>query len=115
LRTPKGTLAVGEASSRTPDARLWQSVIIQAIRDLWIKKKVEFEDDLWIQANLDAEDWLFTDNPEFLMACHRAGWLPEWIRENVRKLQVVYPTKAPFLRVEVEISGPSLDVDEEEL
>ena|SRR2546422_1308281 len=86
LRTPKGPIAVGDAVTRTPEARLWQSVIIQALRDLYLRDcKANGKN---VQGN--ARDWIFTDNEGFRTVCFWAGLNPEKVRKGVLRMLQTY-------------------------
>ena|SRR2546422_11442003 len=102
-------------SARTPQARLWQSVIIQALRDLYLRDcKANGTN---VQGN--ARNWIFNDNEGFRTVCFWAGLDPEKVRKGVLRMLQTH-TKIPDillggLRSDAEISSPSLDEGEEEL
>ena len=59
---------------------LWQSVIIQALRDLQVGAWKDRS------SRTVASSWVFSDSPDFYVACDLSGWTPDYIRRIARKI-----------------------------
>lgn len=81
-------------------ARLWQAVVVQAVRDACSDPGVEPPPGRWRRAAMSewrvrqrdrdaARAWLLHNKDDFLAVCSLAGFNPEYVRDRAARLRAL--------------------------